>query len=284
MIRITIILILTLVTLQTPARDKRALVIGIGKQQDKAWTTIHGDRDVKIITSMLRSCGYDDITTLTDEQAVKSAIVNSIKQLTARCSVGDIVYIHFSGHGQRMTDIDGDETADRYDEAWIPYDAYRKYCDEDKGDKHLSDDELHALLTDMRRKVGTQGNIVVVVDACYSGDSTRSPDDTICVRGVTDIFEIPCAGRGNAQPRTEQWLTLSACKYYQVNYEHPNGYGKLSFAIFSLHDDMTTMSNSDIEAAVCKYMQRKDVSPGNMCQTPVLSGDVLNYSFNEIFK
>lgn len=284
---ITITLILTLLfAIHAEARDKRALIIGIGKQEDTSWSTIHGDRDVAIISDMLSKSGFSDITTLKNEKATKAAIVSGIKDITSRCKTGDVVYIHFSGHGQRMTDLDGDETNDGYDEAWIPYDAYRQYCAKDHGEKHLSDDELSELLTAMRNKVGEEGNIVVVVDACHSGDSTRGSDDedTVYVRGVRDTFEIPCKAKGTAQPHKEQWLTLSACKDYQLNQEHRNGYGKLSYAVYTLYGNMASMTNDRVISAVNQYMQRSDVSAGHMTQTPVLTGEKNKYAFNEIFK
>ncbi len=36
-------------------------------------------------------------------------MVKAFKRLAARCRRGDIVYVHYSGHGQLMTDLDGDE-------------------------------------------------------------------------------------------------------------------------------------------------------------------------------
>lgn len=265
------------------ARQKHALVIGLGKQLDSSWSTIHGDRDVKIVTAMLKSEGYTDITTLTNEQATKSAIVGALQAMTARAKTGDAIYIHFSGHGQRMTDIDGDERDDAYDETWIPYDAYRRYCSADHGEKHLSDDEVSELLTALRGRVGQQGTIVVVVDACHSGDSTRGSDDTLCVRGVYDNFVIPNVTRGTAKPNEELWLTLSACKSYQRNYEHPNGYGKLTYALYSLRGDMGTMTNDEVEQTVNRYMQRADVSPVGV-QTPVLTGERGRYNFADAFR
>lgn len=269
---------------EAEAQRKHALVIGIGRQLDRSWTTIHGDRDIKIVTAMLTQRGYTDITTLTNEQATKAAIVKAMNKLTATAATGDVVYIHFSGHGQRMTDLDGDERDDGYDEAWIPYDAYRRYCDADRGEKHLSDDELSRLLTTLRNKVGQRGTIVVVVDACHSGDSTRGGDDsTLCVRGVADNFVIPCTGRGTSEPHPERWLTLSACKSYQRNYEHPNGYGKLSYALYTMLRNIDGMTNSQLEHAMVSYMQRADVSPAGV-QTPVLTGQTQRYSFADAFR
>ena len=38
---------------------------------------------------------------------------------------GDIVYLHFSCHGQPVEDLDGDEK-DGWDESIVPYDAWKK--------------------------------------------------------------------------------------------------------------------------------------------------------------
>ena len=51
----TIIYFLLLLSLSTNAQTKRALVIGLGEQQDKAWNKINGDKDVAFVEGMLVS-------------------------------------------------------------------------------------------------------------------------------------------------------------------------------------------------------------------------------------
>ena len=51
----------------------------------------------------------------------------------------------------------------------------------------MIDDELNTLLTAIRNKIGDSGKMLVVVDACHSGDSSRGQDDEI-VRGVKEEF------------------------------------------------------------------------------------------------
>ena len=36
------------------AQTKRALIIGLGKYEDRSWGKINGDRDVPLVTSMLK--------------------------------------------------------------------------------------------------------------------------------------------------------------------------------------------------------------------------------------
>ena len=141
-----------------PAR--RALVIGIGEQMDKNWAKINGDKDVAYVKEMLVNAGYKDIHSLVNKQATKASIVSGFKSLANRSQKGDIVYVHFSGHGQQATDVNGDEE-DGFDESWIPYDAYLKYGKEDKGEKHLIDDEINVLLKAIRKNIGEKGKLLV---------------------------------------------------------------------------------------------------------------------------
>lgn len=266
-------LILTSV-LQIEAKSRRAVVIGLGEQLDKSWCKINGDKDVPLVVSMLKSNGFSDIVTLINSKATKAGIVNAFNSLINRSQKGDIIYIHFSGHGQMMTDLNGDEK-DGYDESWIPYDAYMKYCSKDKGEKHLCDDEIAQYLTRLRAKVGNEGTIAVVVDACHSGDSTRDvcDNDTVVVRGVDINFKIPGKRtKSKTAKLSESWLTLSACQDFQINQEY-NGVGKLTHILSNNWKDFIGKSDQSIyEAIDATYESRKYKGP--VAQNPRLSGNV----------
>ena len=56
-IRIIIYFLLLLsLSMQLHAQTKRALVIGLGEQQDKTWNKINGDKDVPFVQSKLMLC------------------------------------------------------------------------------------------------------------------------------------------------------------------------------------------------------------------------------------
>lgn len=133
------------------AQNKLALLIGIGQYpQESGWPTIHGDNDVTIIKDLLFDQDFkeENIFTLTNSTATKASITSTLEALRQKAKQGDIVYIHFSGHGQQVTDLDGDED-DHYDEAWIPYDARKKYeAGIYEGENHIIDDELNNYLND----------------------------------------------------------------------------------------------------------------------------------------
>ena len=57
-------LLLLFLPVQLHAQVKRALVIGLGEQQDKAWNKINGDKDVPLVQTMLKSAGFKSVTQL----------------------------------------------------------------------------------------------------------------------------------------------------------------------------------------------------------------------------
>lgn len=265
--KLVIIILSFFLSVSLSAQTRRALVIGLGEQQDKNWAKINGDKDLPYVKEILAAADYMDVRTLINRQATKAAIVKAFKSLANSCRVGDVVYIHFSGHGQQMTDVDGDE-GDGLDESWIPYDAYLRYGENDRGEKHLTDDEINVLLTGIRNKIGTNGKLLVVVDACHSGDSSRGDDLDETVRGVYDEFVIPTKKKVGLQicANKEQWLTLSACKDFQLNQEMKTPQvGKLTYALYTLSKgDGVTMQK--IENFMARYRSR-------LPQTPVQTGD-----------
>lgn len=277
-----LILILTCV-IPAEANTRRAVVIGLGEQLDKSWGKINGDKDVPLVVSMLKANGFGDIVSLTNSKATKSGIVNAFNSLINRSQKDDIIYIHFSGHGQMMTDMNGDEK-DGLDESWIPYDAYLKYCAKDRGEKHLSDDEIAAFLSRLHTKIGDGGTIAVVVDACHSGDSTRDlcESDSIVVRGIDVDFVIPGKRTKTSARSSESWLTLSACQDFQLNQEY-NGVGKLTHILANNWRNYVGKSDQAIYQSIDEtYETRKYKGP--VAQNPRLSGKygrVLSLIFNK---
>ena len=279
--KIAVILFLNALCLCSFAGTRRALVIGIGEYEDPAWGRIHGDRDAGAVAGMLRENGFRDLSVLVGREATKAAIVAQFELLAGRCETGDTVYVHFSGHGQLVTDVDGDES-DGWDESWIPYDACRKYCPRDHGERHLCDDEINVLLTSVRERIGEDGLLAVSVDACHAGDSTRRPEQNTVVRGVYDGFVIPLTGRHRAARRRERWLTLSACRDYQLNQELPDGSGRLSAALCTLAAELCGLENDELLAKISEFYNRNGAR-SRLPQAPIMTGETDIRRFSDIF-
>lgn len=274
------ILLLLVCTSPVLAQERRALVIGIGQYEDSRWGNIHGDSDVDYVLEMLDAKGFNDIHVLRNSAATKAAIVSSFQSMELSCRPGDRVYIHFSGHGQQITDTDGDEE-DGFDEAWIPYDAHPYYSEFYKGEKHLIDDEVNWMLSGIKKRIGPSGRLLVVVDACHSGSSTRELDEAIVARGFDKKFVIPGKKPKRKAPAAENWITISACQPYQVNWEVTEpSVGKLTWCLYRLRGQLGALSNDDLKDSITIIMQE---NPGPMSQTPMITGNINTESIKDIF-
>jgi hypothetical protein len=254
---------------------KRALVIGIGNYPEASgWAKINGDKDLPIVRDMLLANGFQskDIVELKNESATADAIRKALDALVSKAAKGDIIYIHFSGHGQQITDIHGDEE-DGFDEAWIPIDAQFSYVKgKYEGENHIVDDQLNQWLSQLRSKVGATGKITVVADACHSGGGSRGDEDETeyVVRGTSDAFVIP----GNTKPfsgevGTIDWIFISACKSYQCNYEY-KGTGSLTYALGQQKANLSSTPAQQIQRSIRSTIA--NIIP--FTQTPVLETSV----------
>lgn len=266
------------------AQTKRAIVIGLSSQLDCSWTKINGDKDIPYVLKMLRRAHFSDITILKNEQATKSNIKNTLIYLCKKSQKGDVIYIHFSGHGQQMVDINGDEN-DGKDESWIPYDAYKRPCIKDMGEKHLSDDEISGLLNNIRKRIGDSGKLLVVVDACHSGTATWSinrEDDVN--RGTCELFNVikPVGVTYRSKSLPKSWITISACKDYQSNYElRGKNVGKLTYALYNITLSNKRFTNNEFETMLHTFFIE---NAGRHNQTPVVNGLTSNVSIQDILK
>lgn len=251
------------------AETKRALLVGISDygnatEDPYKWANISGANDVLLLSPLFSEHGYT-VTSLVDSQATHAGITKALSELAKESKKGDFVYIHFSMHGQPFEDLNGDEE-DGWDEALIPVDAQMLYSEGVyDGKNHLLDDELEVYFNDIRSKIGPEGHLYVILDACHSGTASRGDDDHI--RGTREGFTR--SGKNYTPDRTQetndyftvattkdqsQVTFIEACRSYQVNrevrdVETNTWYGSLSFYIAqSMKDNKTVGSDEWIDA------------------------------------
>ncbi len=257
------------------AVQKRALLIGLSNySKEYSWSKINGTNDIDLIKRGLK--GFK-ITELRNAQATHDAIINAINALIHQTKGGDIVYLHFSGHGQPVEDIDGDE-GDGWDESFVPYDAgqiygYKGY----KGDKHLLDDQLNLYIQRLRQKAGNRGFVYIVIDACHSGtmdrgDETDSSDfDVAPIRGTNQGFsaskfyrpkkDLKPISHYNLQSDKSlaDIIILEACGPNQKNQEikvDGKFYGPLSYSVFQMLNTQGLIGSKKWYESVRKNMNR----------------------------
>lgn len=245
-------LIAAIIAISASAQTKRALVIGISEYQycgDNSWGAIHGANDADLIVPVLQAQGFK-VTKLCNKAATAKRIRKGLNDLITSCKQGDMVYIHFSCHGQPFEDLNGDEE-DGWDESVIPYDAQMFFIKgKYEGQNHITDDELHTYFQKIRKKIGQKGFVCIVNDACYAGGSSRGMGETEdgeeeFVRGTNvgfspngKKFRPRINARGSfkipQEPGMANIAVLEASRHYQSNCEiNQSGkyYGPLSYYV-----------------------------------------------------
>lgn len=274
-----------------------ALLVGIGNYNFAAtgWSEIHGNNDVSLLEGKLKAKGFS-VSHLIDAKATKSNIKNALSKLVASTIGGDVVYLHFSGHGQLVADMNNDEQRE-FDQSFVCYDAcfspnYKIAGKDYRGQNHFIDDELFPYLNDLKKKVGKNGNVIVVFDTCYSGGADRgeqidNPDPESEVewskttRGTDDEFQANKSVEtylrsiimpGNYTAGGGNITIISACESDKKNYEckerhSGRKYGSLSYCIGKMLDRNIPMTQWDVYFRTQKYKTLRIFRPS---QNPVV--------------
>lgn len=241
--------------------NKHALIIALSEyNRETGWRNINSANDVQLIKNALIAKGFAEENIIVHSDGLtKDGILDAIqKDLIDKVQPGDMAYFQYSGHGQQVADDNNDEV-DGLDEALVPVDAPvgNRYKDPKTGQvvnydgsKHLRDDDLGAILDKLRTKLGTTGNVMVVIDACHSGSATRGIG---LARGtsepnVPDGWKAPASASSRGAVETETGFGLITVEQNkagmvcffgssqdELNYEYEDNdgkrYGSLSYAL-----------------------------------------------------
>jgi len=249
---------LLLMSWHVSAQTKHALLIGISDYPvrpngERSWVDLSSENDIKLVKNMLLGQEFKlaNIVEIVDEKATASNVLSGLDVLLSKLKTGDIVYIHYSGHGQQIADWDSkdypevkyiskDEGEDGFDEAFALYNAPIDYFEGYRFNEHLIDDQLDYYVSAIENKIGKTGHVVLVLDACHSGSGTRGSEPTK-KRGISTV----CAPKtykktyfvdDNKGFKSGEGIksVFMGCKDEQVNYEinvNGTGYGSLSYAL-----------------------------------------------------
>jgi hypothetical protein len=162
---------------------KRAVLIGINRYKIPGADLRGCVNDVKNMQGALtKYYGFksSDMTVLTDFAATKKAMQAAIRDLVSQARAGDVLLLHYSGHGANVPDKNGDE-ADHRDEILCPTDLDWK--------APLTDDWLRATFNKLRTGV----SLTVIMDCCHSGTNTRAflpPDAPMLPRYLPNPWDL----------------------------------------------------------------------------------------------
>ena len=247
-----------------PTVHKRALLIGVSQYDafvhGKAKTPLFGNLDSgedlkRIKAALVSTFGFDagrDITIADKpDQTTRAAILAAFDKLVASTSKGDIVYIHYSGHGSQVIDK---TKPSGLEETIVPAD----YNDEQTNE--ITGITIRDFLNRLAAKQPKQ--IVLTFDCCHSGTISRK--DASKARGISydsyttwykneynkapsapksaaDAPESP-SGSGFTDLDGANYVVISACDNDSSAYEtDDNGValGRLSYCLSQVYANAT---------------------------------------------
>ena len=202
---------------------KKALLIGINYTSTPD-DQLNGciDDVVNMRNTLIDAYDYEsaNITLLRDDelramyQPTRDNILNQLKSLVAQSGSLAEIWIHYSGHGSQMRDMNSDEV-DKLDEILIPIDYQSKGV--------ITDDDLLSILKTIKCRT------ILLFDSCHSG--------TVC--DLPWLFEYKSS---NSYLRTQPNKTVlsnpnifmfSGCKDTETSYDTYNIETKQSVGAFT---------------------------------------------------
>ena len=176
---------------------KRALLIGINKYQIPGADLRGCVNDVKDLSAALTEFhGFKkkDITVLLDGAATQKAMQAGIKALLRGAKKGDVLVLHYSGHGSNVPDdAKNKDEADGRDELLCPTDL--------NWNNPLRDDWLRKMFDTLPAGV----SFTAIMDCCHSGTNTRAiqpPDVKVKQRYLPSPWGLAASESGRGLPRT----------------------------------------------------------------------------------
>jgi len=142
---------------------KKALLIGINRYKIPGADLrgcVNDVENMKGVLTQMYGFASKDVAVMTDFAAATKAMRAAISKLIRDARQGDVLLLHYSGHGANVIDVSGDEP-DRRDEILCPTDL--------DWHKPLLDDWLRKTFNRLRSGV----TLTVIMDCCHSGSNTR---------------------------------------------------------------------------------------------------------------
>ncbi|KAJ2961392.1 hypothetical protein NQZ79_g3394 [Umbelopsis isabellina] len=154
---------------------KRALLVGINyfNSPNQLRGCINDVQNMKKFLTTLYNFRSEDMVILTDDQQdpkfvpTRQNIISGMQWLVHDARPNDSFFFHYSGHGGRVRDLNGDED-DGYDETIYPVD-HKRY----PGDSgQIIDDIMHDIMV---RPLPPGCRLTAIFDSCHSGTALDLP-------------------------------------------------------------------------------------------------------------
>lgn len=221
---------------------------------------------VNMRNTLIDAYGYKDsnIFMLRDDDkmrlSTKANIMNSLYQLVAISQPSDMLWVHYSGHGTQIRDVNGDES-DGFDECIVP-------CNYNVAGI-ITDDELYAIINNAKCKM------MICFDSCNSGTGcdlqySINYNNGILTKSMNSLRSIA----------NSNIIMMSGCRDPQTSADAYDNLAKKGVGAFT-QTLLETLRANDHNIAILPLYTKlcANLRAYGFTQIPVLSSSISNPDF-----
>ena len=210
--RIAFVLTMVVTTWSAARAENHALLVGVSSYPSLAdgYQLVGPANDVKLVRQLLLGKGFaaNRVQVLADGVEglpTRQNILAALDKIYAEVKVGDLVYLHFAGHGSQQPSPKDKvpREPDGKDEIFLPRDIGKWNDSVAVVENSLVNSEMNQVITRLRSK----GAFVwAVFDSCHSGNMTRGdqPEGVRFRKVESDSLGIPRAAMDSAERDAQQ--------------------------------------------------------------------------------
>ncbi|MEO7923769.1 MAG: caspase family protein [Chitinophagaceae bacterium] len=263
---------------------KKAFLVGIDKFDRPAgiprkgtfdWMSLAGCvNDVRLLSATLQNAkrfNPSNIYQVTDDGATKEKMLKAFATFSADLKKGDVVFIHFSGHGTLTGKLP--DNLKNYEGLAIPCrDANYGGDTTFAGGSYIFQFELENFLNSAKKQVGRTGQVIVSLDVSHSGELlSYGEKDTVSTTGTNNIS---MRGESNTmlfklvQDETAPVVIYTGTNQNEFGQEMQDEinmvYGAYSLALAKSFANPSILNTTELHEDVTSFLKRngKKQNPG----------------------
>ncbi len=233
-LRSSLLLLALLVGFASPVEARKyGFLVGVSNYPnlEQRFQLLGPDNDAQLMRSVLRQMQVEDkdiklLYSAHTKRPTRENIIGGLRELAAKTTAKDFVYLYFAGHGSRQPARAGDtEEEDQLDEIFLPEDVGTWNNQIGAVERAITDNEINALITAIR----ANGTFVwAIFDSCHSGTMLRSVNKIKWRKVEPNALGIPSVATARAQASGASRATakppLSVSGNQSLKGSKPGGY------------------------------------------------------------
>lgn len=256
--------------------NKKALLYGIDNYMvpsgipvtysENTWKSLAGCvNDVDTLKDVLVSFnGFSpsNISIVTDDAATKGKTLSAFRKFSASLNKGDIVFLHFSGHGYLLRDQP--DSLRKYEGLALPCrDANYPADPALSHSNFIFQYQLEDFLNSIKRAIGRSGQLIISLDVSHSGqllsyksdDESSGADKTVSMRGESSnmLFNLV---KDESVPVIIYTGTSSQEMGFETRDDKGKPFGAYSLALARSISSAWTLNSSEVHEEIGIIIQK----------------------------